>query len=129
MARVALDVMGSDRGPAEIAAGAVMFAEAGPPPVLVGRREEIEPELIAAGADLEVVHAPEVVEMHDDPARAVRDKPGSSVLAAARLVASGEADAFVSAGSTGAAMAAASIVIGRIEGVLRPAIADRKSVV
>ncbi len=123
MARVALDVMGSDRGPAEIAAGAVMFAETGPAPVLVGRREQIEPELIRAGADLEVVHAPEVVEMHDDPAKAVRDKPGSSVLAAARLVASGKADAFVSAGSTGAAMAAASIVIGRIKGVLRPAIA------
>ena len=123
MARVALDVMGSDRGPAEIVAGAVMSAEAGQAPVLVGRREEIEPELIRSGADLEVVHAPEVVEMHDDPVKAVRDKPGSSVLAAARLVASGQADAFVSAGSTGGAMAAASIVIGRIRGVLRPAIA------
>ena len=123
MARVALDVMGSDRGPAEVVAGAVMAAESGRDLVLVGRREAVEPELIRAGADLDVVHASEVVEMHDDPARAVRDKPGSSVLTAARLVAAGEADALVSAGSTGAAMAAASIVIGRIDGVLRPAIA------
>ena len=123
MARVALDVMGTDRGPAEIVAGAVMAAEAGLEMVLVGRQEIVKPELIAAGADLEVVHAPEVVEMHDDPAKAVRDKPGSSILTASRLVASGKADALVSAGSTGAAMAAASIVIGRINGVLRPAIA------
>ena len=123
MARVALDVMGTDRGPAEIVAGALMAAESGHELVLVGHREVVAPPLAAAGSDLEFVHAPEVVEMHDDPARALRDKPGSSVLTAARLVAAGEADALVSAGSTGAAIAAASIVIGRIKGVLRPAIA------
>ena len=123
MARIALDVMGTDRGPAEIVAGALLAAETGHEVVLVGRQEVVEPELFAAGAHLEVVHAPEVVEMHDDPAKAVRDKPGSSVLTAARLVASRGADALVSAGSTGAAIAAASIVIGRIKGVLRPAIA------
>ena len=123
MARIAVDVMGTDQGPAEILAGAVLAAEAGHDVVLVGREEVVEPELREAGADLPVVHAPEVVEMHDHPAKAVRDKPGSSVLTAARLVASGGADALVSAGSTGAAIAAASIVIGRIKGVLRPAIA------
>lgn len=123
MARIAVDVMGTDHGPAEIVAGAVLAAEAGYDVVLVGRDEVVEPELTAAGADLPVVHAPEVVEMHDHPAKAVRDKPGSSVLTAARLVASKGADALVSAGSTGAAIAAASIVIGRIKGVLRPAIA------
>ena len=123
MARIALDVMGTDRGPAEIVAGALMAAETGHEVVLVGRQEVVEPELVAAGAYLEFVHAPEVVEMHDDPAKAVRDKPGSSVLTAARLVAARQADALVSAGSTGAAMAAASIVIGRLKGVLRPAIA------
>ena len=72
VARIALDVMGTDRGPAEIVAGALMAAEAGHEVVLVGRQEVVEPELIAAGADLEVIHAPEVVEMHDDPAKAVR---------------------------------------------------------
>lgn len=123
MARVALDVMGTDRGPAEMVAGALMAAEAGHEVILVGRREAVAPGLDAAGSDLEIVHAPEVVEMHDHPGGALRDKPRSSVLAAARLVAAGEADALVSAGSTGAAIAASSIVIGRIEGVLRPAIA------
>ena len=123
MARIAVDVMGTDQGPAEIVAGAVLAAESGHEVVLVGREEVVEPELNAVGADLPVVHAPEVVEMHDHPAKAVRDKPGSSVLTAARLVASKGADALVSAGSTGAAIAAASIVIGRIKGVLRPAIA------
>lgn len=123
MARIALDVMGTDRGPAEIVAGALMAVERGEEVVLVGRREVVEPELAASGTDLEVVHAPEVVEMADSPAQALRDKPGSSVLTAARLVAAGKADALVSAGSTGAAIAAASIVIGRLKGVLRPAIA------
>ena len=123
MARIAVDVMGTDQGPAEIVAGAVSAAEAGHDVVLVGRQDIVEPELYALGADLQVVDASEVVEMHDDPAKALRDKPASSVLTAARLVASKNADALVSAGSTGAAIAAASIVIGRIKGVLRPAIA------
>ncbi len=61
--------------------------------------------------------------MHEDPKRALREKPDASVLTAAKLVRSGEVEAMVSAGSTGAAMAAATIVIGRIRGVLRPAIA------
>lgn len=121
--RIALDVMGTDRGPAEIVAGALTAVESGYEVVLVGRREVVEPELAASGADLEVVHAPEVIEMDDNPAQALRDKPGASVLTAARLVASGKADALVSAGSTGAAMAAACIVIGRLKEVLRPAIA------
>ena len=123
MARIAVDVMGSDLGPAEIVAGALTAAERGHEVTLVGRREVVEPELVASGADLELVHAPEVIEMGDNPAQALRDKSGSSILTACRLVAAGKADALVSAGSTGAAIAAASIVIGRLKGVLRPAIA------
>ncbi len=122
MARIVLDVMGTDRGPAEIVAGALMATDQGHEVVLVGRSEVVAPILLASGSDLEVVEAPEVVEMGDNPARALRDKPGSSILVAARLVASGKADALVSAGSTGAAIAASSIVIGRLKGVLRPAI-------
>ena len=99
MARIALDVMGTDRGPAEIVAGAIMAAGAGHELVLVGDRDVIEPELKVTSADLEVVHAPDVVEMGEDPARAVRDKPRSSIMVAARLVAAGDADALVSAGS------------------------------
>lgn len=123
MTRIALDVMGTDRGPAEIVAGAIMAAGVGHEMVLVGDSEVIEPELRAKGTDLEVVHAPDVVGMGEDPGKAVRDKPRSSIMVAARLVASGDADALVSAGSTGATMTAASIVIGRLEGVQRPAIA------
>ena len=100
-----------------------MAAGSGYELVLVGDREVIGPELMATGADLDVAHAPDVVGMGEDPAKAVRDKPRSSIRVAARLVASGEADALVSAGSTGATMTAASIVIGRLEGVQRPAIA------
>ena len=70
-----------------------------------------------------MVHAPDVVGMGEDPAKAVRDKPRSSIMVAARLVASGDANALVSAGSTGATMTAASIVIGRLDGIQRPAIA------
>ncbi|MYF27105.1 MAG: phosphate acyltransferase PlsX [Acidimicrobiia bacterium] len=123
MARVALDVMGTDRGPSEIVAGAIMAAQAGHELVLVGDQEVIGPELAKAGSDLEIVHAPDVVEMGDDPGRAVRDKPDSSIMVGARLVASGQADSLVSAGSTGAVMTAGSIIIGRIEGIQRPAIA------
>ncbi len=123
MPRVALDVMGTDRGPAEMVAGACLAAAEGFEVALVGDRQVISTELARAGAGLEVVHAPDVVEMDDNPAGAVRDKPRSSIMVAARMVASGEADALVSAGSTGAAITAASIIIGRIAGVQRPAIA------
>jgi glycerol-3-phosphate acyltransferase PlsX len=71
-----------------------------------------------------VVHAPESIDMADDPARALREKPLSSISVAAKLVKDQSAGAFVSAGSTGAAMAAAAILIGRAEGVLRPTIAS-----
>ncbi len=123
MARVALDVMGTDHGPSETVAGAVMAAEAGYEVVLVGDEAVVGPLVSESGADLEVVHAPAVIEMGEDPARALREKPDASVITAAKLVRSGAVEAMVSAGSTGAAMAAAAIVIGRLSGVLRPAIA------
>lgn len=123
MAKVALDVMGTDHGPATTVSGAIMAAEAGYDVVLVGDDEVVRPLLTETGADLELVHAPDVIEMDEDPARALREKPDASVLTAAKLVRTGECEAMVSAGSTGAAMAAAAIVIGRMRGVLRPAIA------
>jgi glycerol-3-phosphate acyltransferase PlsX len=123
VARVALDIMGTDHGPSTTVSGAVMAAEAGFDVVLVGDETVIRPLLDTARADMSVVHAPDVIEMHEDPARALREKPDASVLSAAKLVRSGDCDAMVSAGSTGAAMAAAAIIIGRIRGVLRPAIA------
>ena len=116
MPRIALDAMGGDHAPGEIVAGAL---DSELDVVLVGDRSVLEP--LARG--LPIVHAAEVIDMGDDPARALREKRGSSIAVAAKLVADGEADGLVAAGSTGATMAAAALIIGRLEGVLRPAIA------
>ena len=124
MIPIALDAMGGDRAPAETVAGAVLAAADGVDVVLVGDEEILKRELAALSASLPIVHAPESIDMGDDPARALREKPESSISVAARLVRDGSAGAFVSAGSTGAAMAAAAILIGRAPGVLRPTIAS-----
>lgn len=124
MTPIALDAMGGDRAPGETVAGAVAAASEGVEVLLVGDEPIIKVELDSLSADLPVVHAPEAVDMGDDPARALREKPDSSISVAARLVRDGSAGAFVSAGSTGAAMAAAAIIIGRAKGVLRPTIAS-----
>jgi glycerol-3-phosphate acyltransferase PlsX len=105
-------------------AGAVAAAGDGVDVVLVGDEGAIHAELDSFRADLPVIHAPAVVNMGDDPARAIREKPDSSVAVCARLVKAGDAEGFVSAGSTGAAMASAAIIIGRLPGVLRPTIAS-----
>lgn len=123
MARVALDAMGTDHGPQETVAGAVLAAERGHEVVLVGDREVLRRHLDEAGTDLEIVHASQTIEMHEDPARAIRDKTDASVVVACRLARDGEVEAVVLPGSTGAALAASAIVIGRMKGVHRPAIA------
>lgn len=116
--------MGGDHAPSELVAGAVDAAQKGVDVALVGAESQLQAELDKHESTLPIVHAPDVVGMGDDPARALREKPDASVVVSAKLVAGGEADGFVSAGSTGAAMAAAAIIIGRIEGVSRPAIAS-----
>ena len=115
--------MGGDYAPSETVAGAVEAARRGVDVVLVGHHEPLEIELSKLDTRLPIVDAADVILMGDDPGRALREKPQASINVAARLVAEGSADGFVSAGSTGAAMAAAAIVIGRIKGVSRPAIA------
>jgi glycerol-3-phosphate acyltransferase PlsX len=124
MARIAVDAMGGDHAPTEVVWGAIAAAGAGQHLILVGDEARLRPVLADAGADLPVVAASEVIEMGDDAAKAIRDKRDASVAVAARLVAEGEADGFVSAGSTGAAMAAAAFILGRLPGVGRPAIAS-----
>lgn len=124
MKPIALDAMGGDHGPPELVAGAVVAARKGVDLVLVGDEASLRSELERSDADLPIVHAPDVIEMGDDPARALREKPSSSVAVAARLVRQGEAAGFVSAGSTGAALAAAAIIVGRLPGVARPSIAS-----
>jgi len=123
MARIALDAMGGDHAPQQAVLGALDAAERGVDVVLVGDETALRAELEAAGASLVIVHAPEVIDMAEDPAAAIRAKKGASVSVAAELVSSGGAVGMVSAGSTGAALAAAAFGIGRISGVSRPAIA------
>jgi phosphate acyltransferase len=116
---IAVDVMGGDKGPGEIVAGARMAAEQfGVPVVLVGR-----PEDMAEPGDLEVWPASEVIDMADDAMLGVRRKKDASMVRAAEAVRDGRASAMVSAGNTGAAMASALLRMGRISGVARPAIA------
>ena len=114
--RVAVDAMGGDRGPEEVVAGALAAAADGIVPVLFG------PSTLDTGG-LDHVIADAVIAMDEKPAEAVRAKPDSSLVAACRAVGAGEADAVVSAGNTGAMLAAGLLEIRRITGVLRPAIA------
>ncbi|MCP3977586.1 MAG: phosphate--acyl-ACP acyltransferase, partial [bacterium] len=123
MPRIAVDAMGGDHAPEQVVLGAVDAAATGIEIVLVGDVAQIESVMTGHPA-LPVVPASQVVEMSDDPARAIREKKDASISIAARLVADGEADGLVSAGSTGATLAAAAFIIGRIDGVSRPAIAS-----
>lgn len=118
---IALDAMGSDHGPAEVAQGAALAAAAGTRILLVGPRDELS-DAVAGVEGVEIAHAPDAITNHDEPARAVRSRPQSSVVVAARAVAEGRADALVSAGATGATLAAALFEVRRIEGVHRPAL-------
>ncbi len=123
---LALDVMGGDNAPREPVRAAIMGARAGVRVLLVGDEQRIRTELAAhdaAGADLEVVHAPDVVASGEDGAKAVRAKPESSLVVAMKLVAEGRAAAMVSPGNTGATLAAATLHLRRLPGVIRPAIA------
>lgn len=122
-ATIALDAMGGDHGPENLVLGAARVADEGIEIVLVGDESQLSPLVDQVDADLQIVHASDVIEMTDDPARALRQKKDASVLVAAKLVASGEVGGFVSTGSTGATMAAAAFVIGRFKGIGRPALA------
>ena len=120
---VAVDAMGGDLAPGEIVAGAVQAAEELDVRVLlVGIEDTIAPLVPSGVSGVEVVHATEMVAMHDPPA-AVRTRKDSSIVVSAELVRDGKADAMTSAGNTGAAMAAALLRMGRIKGAARPAIA------
>jgi glycerol-3-phosphate acyltransferase PlsX len=113
--RIAVDALGGDRAPEEIVAGA-----------LAARSDRIVPVLYGpAGLDtggLELVESHGAVEMHEKPADAVRSKPDSSLIRALRDLGAGDVDAAVSAGNTGAALAASLVHVRRLPGVFRPAI-------
>jgi len=114
--RVAVDALGGDRAPDEVVAGAADAHSEAVQPVLFG------PSAVNAG-DLELVETTQEIEMHEKPAEAVRGKPDSSLVAACRSVGAGDTAAVVSAGNTGAMLAASLLEIRRLRGVLRPAIA------
>jgi glycerol-3-phosphate acyltransferase PlsX len=130
--RIALDAMGSDRAPAvevEGAVGALLDRSDDVRVVLVGNREMIEAELArfpdAPRDRLEIVHASEVIEMGEAPATAIRRKRDSSIVVGVNLLKAGEVDAFISAGSTGAVMAASLVILRTIAGVDRPPVGAR----
>jgi phosphate acyltransferase len=116
MPRIAVDAMGGDRGPGEIVAGALAARSGTLTPILFG-----DAGLDTQGLDLHETTG--VVEMHEKPADVVRAKPDSSLVASVRAVHEGTADAVVSAGNTGAMLAAGLLELRRIPGVMRPAIA------
>jgi glycerol-3-phosphate acyltransferase PlsX len=125
---IALDAMGSDRAPKPEIEGAIHAARNyGVRVLLVGPETIINAELdrhpAASRLPIEIVHASEVITMEDKAVQAVRSKRDSSMLVGLRLVREGRAAGFVTAGNTGAAMAAAKMVLGALQGVDRPALA------
>jgi glycerol-3-phosphate acyltransferase PlsX len=120
MLPIAIDAMGGDHAPGAIVEGAQRAAaELGVPVILVGRPADVDP----LRGDLEVVAASQVIGMDADAGSSVRTMKDSSLVRAAEAVRDGRASAMVSAGNTGATMAAALLRMGRIKGVTRPAIA------
>jgi len=123
---IAVDAMGGDHAPREIVRGAVQaFRENGFSLILVGQEPRIREEMAAAdasGYDIRVVHASEVVEMCDVPGVALKKKKDSAIRVGINLVAEGKADAFVSAGNSGAVMVGGLLILKKVPGIDRPAI-------
>lgn len=128
MVRIAVDAMGGDHGPSQMVAGAVEAVEAKPQiqVLLVGQEDVIGAELAKHTYDKEkiaVVNATEVIATEEPPVNAIRKKKDSSIVVGMGLVKKKEADAFVSAGSSGAILVGGQVIVGRIKGVERPPLA------
>lgn len=125
--RIVLDAMGGDHAPREPVKGAVQAAKlSGCRVVLVGDEAQLQTELQrhdTKGLDLPIVHAPDSIDMESHPAQAVRRKTQSSHVIGLKLVRDGQGDAFVSAGHSGASMAGALFILGRLPDIERPALA------
>lgn len=125
-----MDANGGDYGPSVVVPGSVAAAQqlgARCRVVLVGDEPAIRGELDACGASpdlVDIVHAPDNIDMSEAPATAIRRKPESSIVVGANLTKSNDVQAFVSAGSTGAMTAASLLIVGRVPGVARPGIAS-----
>jgi glycerol-3-phosphate acyltransferase PlsX len=127
--RIAIDAMGGDHAPAMIVRGAVEgreFLDRDDVIVLLGREDAIRaalPANLSGGARIEIQHCPEVIEMDDSPVEALRQKKNSSIVTMARLAADRQVDAVISAGNTGACVAACQLKMRTIGAVQRPGIA------
>lgn len=123
--KIAVDAMGGDNAPGAIVEGALLAAKEFPEMTiqLYGKSEEIAPYLKnERPSNIEIIHCDQVIQFEDEPVKAVRRKKQSSMMVAARAVKDGQADALVSAGNTGAILAAGTIIVGRIRGISRPAL-------
>jgi glycerol-3-phosphate acyltransferase PlsX len=127
--RIAIDAMGGDNAPFSIVAGTVMgyrVLRDSADLILVGNAQRIRQELVSLKADslpIQVIDAPETIDMIDHPLEAIKQKKNSSINVGLALQKEGKADAFISAGNTGAVMASSLLTLGRLKGVSRPAIA------
>ena len=126
--RVVVDAMGGDNAPGEIVKGAVQAvqAENDIKVFLVGRQDAVNAELAKYTYDkekIEVVHAEEVIEMAEPPVNAIRKKKQSSLVVGMNMIKHQEADAIVTAGSTGATLVGGQVLVGRIKGIERPPLA------
>ena len=125
--KIILDAMGGDHAPQAPVLGAIEAAKLyGSQITLVGRGEEILNVLKQNGIDtlpqgVEIANAEDVVDMHDDPANVIRKKPGSSMVVGLKMLAEGQGDAFISAGSTGALLTGATLIVKRVKGIRRAA--------
>jgi len=119
--KIAVDAMGGDYAPTEVVKGVELARDAYPDLefLLYGQEEKVTP-LLADTTRITVMPAPEVITMEDEPVRAIRRKKESSIVLAATAVREGEADAFLSAGNSGAVLAAGLLIVGRIKGIDRP---------
>ena len=125
--KIILDAMGGDHAPEAPVLGAMEAAkEFGSQITLVGRGEEILNVMRSHGiadlpAGIEIANAEDIIDMHDDPTRAIQRKKDSSVVVGLRMLAEGQGDAFISAGSTGALLTGATLIVKRVKGVRRAA--------
>ena len=126
--KIVLDGMGGDNAPEAIVKGAVEAAALIKDDIyIVGRREEIEAELNKTrfkGKNIKIVDAREVITMEDSPVKAIRRKTESSMVIGLTMVRDGQGDIFISGGNTGALVVGARMILGRIEGIDRPALAS-----
>ena len=127
--KIILDAMGGDNAPEAVVLGAVDAAkDFNTEIILVGRGEEILAAMKKHGvsdlpAGIAIAHADDVVDMHDDPAAVLHKRKNSSMVVGLKMLAEGAGDAFVSAGSTGALLTAATLVVKRVKGIRRAAMA------